>query len=407
MGYPKCFSTSLQKAFFEKHPEITYGGIGVGDHLSFANSGLEFVFQSLLQHANKPYFERNFKEAKKIVDEFVNSASDTTVFSLETLVFPFSSLDFETITERIKLLFEGYDIHVLLVIREQLGFLKSLYGEFLRMGYPEIVKPILQTENQWSKKAGGINLRFNYPRAQGKYIALCDGDDFWIGKDKLQKQVDILENNTECSLTNGAYLMIRKGKDDVLFQNKLKTENQDRNGGFFELEDVTNKFSIKASTVLFRNLPDLVDQFKRYEFSFDIHLFYLLLKNGKGYYSNEVMAGYNKHQGGVYSGGASEEILLTQYLILKDIYEKDKDEFIRKKYLNLAGLMISLKISGLMQDKRITQSALRERNPGILEIIKVIKPRLKTKSEQRDLYKNLIPIQVKLLKQKIKRVLSN
>ncbi|WP_271393600.1 hypothetical protein [Aequorivita sinensis] len=144
MGYPKCFSTSLQKAFFEKHPEINYGGMGVGDHLSFANDGLEFVFQSLLQHANKPFFDRNFKEAKNIVDEFVNSTNKTTVFSLETLVFPFSSLDFETITERINLLFEDYEVHILLVIREQLDFLKSLYGEFLRMGYPETFSSFIQ-----------------------------------------------------------------------------------------------------------------------------------------------------------------------------------------------------------------------------------------------------------------------
>ncbi|MCG2431675.1 hypothetical protein [Aequorivita xiaoshiensis] len=162
MGYPKCFSTSLQKAFFEKHPEITYGGIGVGDHLSFANSGLEFVFQSLLQHANKPYFERNFIEAKKIVDEFVNSASNTTVFSLETLVFPFSSLDFETITERIKLLFEGYDIHILLVIREQFDFLKSLYGEFLRMGYPETFSNFIQWV--WAYRDRNFWELLNYPQ---------------------------------------------------------------------------------------------------------------------------------------------------------------------------------------------------------------------------------------------------
>ncbi|WP_313114924.1 hypothetical protein [Aequorivita sediminis] len=165
MGYPKCFSTSLQKAFFEKHPEIDFAGMGVGDHLSYANDGLEFVFQSLLQHANKPYFNRNFKEAKKIVDEFVNSTSQTTVFSLETLVFPFSSLEFETITERIKLLFEGYEINVLVVIREQLGFLKSLYGEFLRMGYPETFSNFIQWV--WSYRDRNFWELLNYPQVYG------------------------------------------------------------------------------------------------------------------------------------------------------------------------------------------------------------------------------------------------
>src|SRR5690625_3999133 len=45
--------------------------------------------------------------------------------------------------------------------------------------YPDIIKPIYQAENQYSKGVRGINIRFNFPRAQGKYIALCEGDDYW------------------------------------------------------------------------------------------------------------------------------------------------------------------------------------------------------------------------------------
>ena len=62
--------------------------------------------------------------------------------------------------------------------------------------YPLIVKPIYQTENQWSK---GIknSVTYQYPRAKGKYIALCEGDDYWIDENKLQMQVDFLENNPE------------------------------------------------------------------------------------------------------------------------------------------------------------------------------------------------------------------
>ena len=66
--------------------------------------------------------------------------------------------------------------------------------------YPEIIKPILQSENQYSKGVRGINSTFNYSRAQGKYIALCEGDDYWTDPLKLQKQVDFLEANKEYSL---------------------------------------------------------------------------------------------------------------------------------------------------------------------------------------------------------------
>lgn len=162
MGYPKCFSTSLQKAFFEKHPEIAYGGIGIGDHLSYANKDIEFVFQSLLQHANKSFFDQNFKEAKEIVDNFISNTNQTVVFSLETLVFPFSTLDLDTIVERIYLLFENYEVHILLVIREQFEFLKSLYGEFLRMGYPETFSSFLQWV--WGFRDRNFYELLNYPQ---------------------------------------------------------------------------------------------------------------------------------------------------------------------------------------------------------------------------------------------------
>lgn len=63
--------------------------------------------------------------------------------------------------------------------------------------YPEIIKSICQKENQYSKRVS-ITKNFTLPKASGKYIAICEGDDFWTDKYKLQKQVDTLENNPNC-----------------------------------------------------------------------------------------------------------------------------------------------------------------------------------------------------------------
>ena len=65
--------------------------------------------------------------------------------------------------------------------------------------YPDIIKPIYQTENQYSKGVK-INATIQFPRAKGKYIALCEGDDYWTDPLKLQKQVDFMEANPNCSL---------------------------------------------------------------------------------------------------------------------------------------------------------------------------------------------------------------
>lgn len=62
--------------------------------------------------------------------------------------------------------------------------------------YPGIIKPIYQKENQQSK--GKRPSFITYEKAQGKYIALCEGDDYWIDENKLQTQYDYMENHAEC-----------------------------------------------------------------------------------------------------------------------------------------------------------------------------------------------------------------
>ena len=79
--------------------------------------------------------------------------------------------------------------------------------------YPELVKPIYETENQYSKHDGTIN-RLQNERAQGKYIASCEGDDYWTDPYKLQKQYDFMESHPDYSLCGCStqYLNVLTGK---------------------------------------------------------------------------------------------------------------------------------------------------------------------------------------------------
>ena len=78
--------------------------------------------------------------------------------------------------------------------------------------HPELFKVIIQKENQYSKGVNVLNYVFNC--AVGKYIAICEGDDYWKDPFKLQKQVDFLEENKEYTMacsdavieTNGGYV---------------------------------------------------------------------------------------------------------------------------------------------------------------------------------------------------------
>ena len=63
--------------------------------------------------------------------------------------------------------------------------------------YPGIIKPIFQTENQYSKKVRIIP-SILFPKAKGKYLAWCEGDDYWFDENKLQFQIDSLERNSTC-----------------------------------------------------------------------------------------------------------------------------------------------------------------------------------------------------------------
>ena len=65
--------------------------------------------------------------------------------------------------------------------------------------YPDIINPIYETENQYSKKDGSLRKIMNNA-CNGKYIALCEGDDYWIDPLKLQKQVDILEKHSDYTI---------------------------------------------------------------------------------------------------------------------------------------------------------------------------------------------------------------
>ncbi len=65
--------------------------------------------------------------------------------------------------------------------------------------YPDIIRPVLQTENQHSKGVKIISEIIS-PRMTGKYIALCEGDDYWTDEKKLQRQVDFLEAHPECGI---------------------------------------------------------------------------------------------------------------------------------------------------------------------------------------------------------------
>lgn len=87
--------------------------------------------------------------------------------------------------------------------------------------YKNLISVVYQKENQYSR---GINIEAIYqvPRAKGKYIALCEGDDYWIDENKLQKQYDAMEKHPEVDICAHGFKQMfcgtNKNEDILLYQ---------------------------------------------------------------------------------------------------------------------------------------------------------------------------------------------
>lgn len=102
--------------------------------------------------------------------------------------------------------------------------------------YPEIIKPIFQKENLFSKKDGSLR-RVLMESCRGKYIANLEGDDYWIDPLKLQKQIDYLENHPECGLVRTNF--------NRLYQTSGKLE-QGMFDGMQEMSDTLRDYLLNA-----------------------------------------------------------------------------------------------------------------------------------------------------------------
>jgi len=208
---------------------------------------------------------------------------------------------------------------------------REIVEEYSRK-YPDIIKNISPKEN--------IGARENANRiraaCQGKYQASCEGDDYWTDPNKLQKQVSFLEENPDYSLCAGGYMRLEEQsqkKIPVILSVKDNDKNTDYNGYTFTLKEIQKAWLTKTMTVTFR--ASVLNEFDLsvYKYARDMHLFYHLLKNYKGFYFKEIMGVFRVHQGGVNSMKEGEINNNRRYNYYKELHEINNDEFSRKKYL--------------------------------------------------------------------------
>ena len=159
--------------------------------------------------------------------------------------------------------------------------------------YPDKIKLLLHTKNVGMSK----NSLLTKQAAQTKYIALCEGDDYWTDPYKLQKQVDFLEQNQDYTLCAHRYVERNEqsGAEHLshadVFTDKTPIE--------VTISNYLKPYIISTNTIVFRNCIDYTritsKGFK------DIFQYALLLDKGNGICLPDIMSVYRLHSGGVWS----------------------------------------------------------------------------------------------------------
>ena len=208
--------------------------------------------------------------------------------------------------------------------------------------YPFLIKPIYQSINQYSRgiKPGPA---YNYSRAKGKYISVCEGDDYWTDPNKLQIQFDCLENNPDvvCCCHNECKLT----EHGLINESRLSPQNQRSFTGY---EMMTCQCLILPLTAFFRNLDVLRDYPPETKFAKngDVFLFSILGQYGSCMYLPTIKPSvYRVHEGGVWSMKSEAEqksMRMNTWFWMAEYYSRLGNSKLEEKFrLRCLSLFIS------------------------------------------------------------------
>lgn len=202
--------------------------------------------------------------------------------------------------------------------------------------YPNVFRPKYQTENQYSKGVGFAEM-FQFQEARGKYIALCEGDDYWTDPLKLQKQVDILENNEEYGCVYTAYETVDTKGNTIEFLPSVHHMNRSYTGDVF-CELLVDNFP-QTLTVMFRK--ELINRLSP-PYLFDYSLFLLIAIQQKFYYLPDKTGAYRINPKGMVQSGdlcqrfdfnATKLYYFIEYLKNKEFWRKKEEDRRIKRFL--------------------------------------------------------------------------
>ena len=166
--------------------------------------------------------------------------------------------------------------------------------------YPNIIKPLYRPKN--------LGMMVNYTDAlskiQGKYVAICDGDDYWIDENKLQKQVNFLEENKDfsmcCHPIKQVYL--DKSKPDIVVTPLEYASYEAKKNGYLTFDDFFPNVGISSSSVMYRWSLKKTPKWLLKCSGGDLFLHLYHSDKGKVGVLEDTMSVYQRHPGGIWWG---------------------------------------------------------------------------------------------------------
>lgn len=255
--------------------------------------------------------------------------------------------------------------------------------------YPSIIRAIYESENQYSRHDGSL-LKAVDPSIRGVYLAICEGDDYWIDPKKLQTQIDYMEMHKDYSMVFCSAVYVNDNR--YVYSDKKTTYDRD-----YSTDDIIRgggEFCASPSLCIRKTAYDNPYAFQKHAYVGDYPLQIAMSLKGKVHYHHKNMVAYREPEGN--NGSITSQSFANSNKLISQITNEiswlsELDELTGGKYHNSILYRQMICRSDLLDLGVLSKSEIREerRHLSVVDSLRIKKLTLERKA--RKTMKNRMP----------------